>query len=108
MVYISFDLGKLDNIPIVTDSYKPASHYIALELGDVGIPDVVEEESYSILSSRSPSFVVITGRSPRAVYYGIVTLLAMNEDELGVPSGELNDGPRYMSHQRRDVQPNIG
>ena len=66
-------------------------------MGEVQIDGVRSDskEAYSLKVDSSKHCISIIGNSPTGVFYGIQSLLSLNEPDGLVPHVTINDAPRY-------------
>ncbi|XP_068705154.1 beta-hexosaminidase-like [Montipora foliosa] len=77
--------------------YFSSFRQIHLQIGEVKIASIKSEsrEAYSLQVKADSQEIVITGQSPVGVFYGIQSLLSVNEPNGMVPNVIINDSPRY-------------
>ena len=98
-IYRLFNFFFPENIGIqhVADVSTQPSRYISLNIDEeLPIVDCTERnESYAIKIDHSPEKIEITGVTTAGVFYGIQTLLSLATREGGIPSGTIEDCPRF-------------
>jgi len=70
---------------------------IQLRIGEVNVAGVKSEdkEAYTLQVNANSESIVITGQSRVGVFYGVQSLLSLNEPDGMVPHVTINDAPRY-------------
>ena len=78
-------------------NYMNSFRQIRLNIGEVKIDGVKSSstESYRLQVDAGAQSIAITGQSQVGVYYGIQSLLSLDEPDGIVPHLTINDAPRY-------------
>ena len=78
-------------------NYMSSFRQIRLNIGEVKIDGIKSSstESYRLQVDASAQSIAITGQSQVGVFYGIQSLLSLNEPDGMVPHLTINDAPRY-------------
>ncbi|CAH3143871.1 unnamed protein product [Pocillopora meandrina] len=89
----SFLAGELG----IQMDYLNSFRKLELKMGEVQIGGVRSDskEAYSLKVDSSKHCISIIGNSPTGVFYGIQSLLSLNEPDGLVPHVAINDAPRY-------------
>ncbi|XP_076448694.1 uncharacterized protein LOC143285315 [Babylonia areolata] len=91
-------LGEHMGISVVTT--QPKGHAIVFKKDDVkvtskGGQDLSGPEAYSLKVDPKEDMIEITASDPRGAFYGVMTLLNLQDEDGKVPEAHIKDAPRY-------------
>jgi len=81
-------------LTIASTSSSASSRSIRLQLGQVETP-ANSTEAYSLSVDSERELIVVTGRTPAAVFYGVQTLVNLAFPDGQLPAVTIRDWPRF-------------